>query len=152
MIRLFGYRQGRQFRSAGGAATSTRFWEILWICLVSISTFLCSAKGDTLMAPPYDRQTAEQIELLKSATAPQTRSAAAEALGYLRNYDAADALARALGDPATIVRREAAVSLGFCGTRQHINSLIAVLDDPDWVTRQSAWVALTNLTGMEWPF
>ncbi|MHC4630736.1 MAG: hypothetical protein ACYS9C_05635, partial [Planctomycetota bacterium] len=40
----------------------------------------------------------------------------------------------------------------YDATRQHINSLIAVLDDPDWVTRQSAWVALTNLTGMEWPF
>lgn len=104
------------------------------------------------MAPPYARQTAEQIELLKSANKPQTRAAAAEALGYLRNYEASDALAKALGDPAAIVRREAVVSLGFCGARQHLNSLIAVLDDPDWVTRQSAWVALTNLTGMEWPF
>ncbi|MHC4315348.1 MAG: HEAT repeat domain-containing protein [Planctomycetota bacterium] len=152
MIRLGGYDRGDwQFQSAGGVAISTRFWRILWICIVSVS-LLCSAKSDTLMAPPYDRQTAEQIELLKSATNPQTRAAAAEALGFLRNYDASDALARALGDPAAIVRREAAVSLGFCGKRQHIKPLIAVLDDPDWVTRQSAWVALTNLTGMEWPF
>jgi hypothetical protein len=96
-----------------------------------VSPFLCNAKGDTLMAPPYARQTAEQINLLKSAKDPQTRAAAAEALGHLRNYDASDALAKALGDSAPIVRREAAVSLGFCGTRQQINSLMTVLDDPD---------------------
>ncbi|MHC4461595.1 MAG: HEAT repeat domain-containing protein [Planctomycetota bacterium] len=104
------------------------------------------------MTSPYDRQTAEQINLLKSSTNPQTRAAAGEALGYLRNYDASDALAGALSDPEAIVRREAAVSLGFGGARRHLKPLIAVLDDPDWVTRQSAWVALTNLTGMEWPF
>ncbi|MFQ5810212.1 MAG: discoidin domain-containing protein, partial [Armatimonadota bacterium] len=101
---------------------------------------------------PYQRQTAEQTELLASAKAPEARAAAAEALGYLRNYGAADALARALGDSEALVRREAALALAFCGAREHLRPLARALDDSDWVVRQSAWVALTNLTGMEWPF
>lgn len=44
------------------------------------------------------------------------------------------------------------MSLGWCGGRAQVAALLAALDDDDWSVRQAAWVALTNLTGMEWPF
>ena len=120
--------------------------------LIWVAAVLCGASAAVSASSPYRRQTAEQISLLSSAKAHQARAAAAEALGYLRNYSSADALARALGDDSPIVRREAAVALGFCGGRDHLRLLVERLDDSDWTVRQSAWVALTNLTGMEWPF
>ena len=100
---------------------------------------------------PFQRQTAEQIQRL-SSTSPTVRAGAAEALGYLRAYAAADALAVALRDKTAAVRREAALSLGWCGGRTHVAALLAALADEDWSVRQAAWVALTNITGMEWPF
>ena len=100
---------------------------------------------------PYDAQVAEQIKKLDSAM-PAVRAGAAEALAYLRADSAADALVRALDDDEEIVRREAAMALAWCGRRAEASALLAALDDEDWVVRQAAWVALTNITGMEWPF
>jgi len=48
-------------------------------------------------AGPYDLQVAEQIAKLQSQS-DKARAGAAEALGYLRAYAAADALAEAMGD------------------------------------------------------
>ncbi|MDZ7616507.1 MAG: HEAT repeat domain-containing protein, partial [Patescibacteria group bacterium] len=81
-----------------------------------------------------------------------TRARAAEALGYLRYAPAADVLTRHLGDSSAAVRREVALSLGWCGGRDALGPLCGALDDTDWTVRQAAWVALTNLTGMEFPF
>ncbi len=100
---------------------------------------------------PYDSQVAEKIEQLKTGT-PKERGLAAEALGYLRAYSSAEALTKALGDDSAEVRREAATALAWCGARSEVAPLLDLLDDSDWVVRQAAWVALTNLTAMEWPY
>ncbi|MBL7134201.1 MAG: HEAT repeat domain-containing protein, partial [Phycisphaerae bacterium] len=109
------------------------------------------APGDVPAAGPYARQVAEQTAALKSSS-PHVRGGAAESLGYLRAWAAAGALADALADPSPVVRREAAMSLGWCGGRSAVKPLLAALDDKDWTVRQAACVALTNLTGMEFPF
>jgi len=104
-----------------------------------------------LAACPYDQQVAEQTAKL-AAPKSEHRAAAASALGFLRAYAGADALAKALRDESAVVRRNAALSLGWCGGRAHVKALLDALDDEDWTVRQSAWVALTNITGMEFPF
>jgi len=48
---------------------------------------------------PYDRQVAERPESLRSRS-PSARAHAAEALGFLRAYQAEEALVGALDDPA----------------------------------------------------
>jgi len=100
---------------------------------------------------PYRWQVAEQLEKLKSDVSA-VRAAAAEALGYLRAFGAADELADSLRDESAQVRREAAISLGWCGGRNQVPTLLNALDDGDWVVRQAAWVSLCNLTGMEFEF
>jgi HEAT repeat protein len=100
---------------------------------------------------PYDRHVAEQTKKLQSDS-DKVRAGAAEALGYLRAYSAADALIQALTDDYAIVKREAALSLGWCGNRTHVGPLLDALEDRDWVVRQAAWVALSNITAMEMPF
>ncbi len=102
-------------------------------------------------AHPYGRQVAEQIDRLASASG-NVRAAAAEALGFLRAYQAADPLQKTLADESPHVRREAAMSLAWCGGRPQIGPLLHALDDRDWTVRQAACVALNNLTGMEWPY
>jgi len=100
---------------------------------------------------PHARQVAERTVALAS---PEVRvaAAAAEAIGFLRAYGAADALERAAAHKDPQVRREAVLALGYCGTRRHVPALLKALDDEDWTVRQGAWVALTNVTGMELPF
>jgi HEAT repeat protein len=100
---------------------------------------------------PFHRQAAESIARLEHAD-EAIRARGAEALGFLRYAPAAEALAERLDDPASAVRREAALALGWCGGRAALQPLCAALDDADWTVRQAAWVALTNLTGMEFPF
>jgi len=104
-----------------------------------------------LHTSPYAWQVSEQHTLLLSPCA-QTRAGAAEALGFLRGYTAAKALARALADDSPEVRRQAVMSLAWCGGREQIPILLAALTDSDWVVRQGAWAALTNLTGMGFGF
>ncbi len=99
---------------------------------------------------PYQRQIAQQVVKLKSDDA-RVREGAVEALGYLRAWSAADEFARLAADPSSGVRRETAMGLGWVGTRKHVDVLLGMLDDSDWTVRQAAWVALTNLTGMQWP-
>jgi len=100
---------------------------------------------------PYDWQVADQLSKLASPS-PSVRAGAAEALGFMRAYRAADELARALDDPSAAVRRQAVMALAWCGRRQQIPPLLDALDDADWVVAQGAWAALCNLTGMEFPF
>ncbi|MHC4266491.1 MAG: HEAT repeat domain-containing protein, partial [Planctomycetota bacterium] len=101
---------------------------------------------------PFEHQVSEQLDKLKSDSA-YTRAGAAESIGFLRAYSAADELSKALKyDSKPVVRREAAMALAWCGARKHVEFLLDALNDPDWVVRQSSWVTLTNLTGMEFPF
>ncbi len=100
---------------------------------------------------PFDRQVAEQVGKLRSASA-NVRAGAAEALAYFRAYSCADALVAALQDESARVRREAAMSLAWCGGRREVEPLLEALDDDDWTVRQAACVSLNNLTGMEWPY
>ncbi|TVS11379.1 MAG: hypothetical protein EA424_23925 [Planctomycetaceae bacterium] len=101
---------------------------------------------------PFDRQGQEKIALLDADEA-QARARAAQALGYMRYYPAESALIAALTrDDSAEVRRDAALSLGWCGGRRSLMPLVERLADDDWNVRQSAWVALTNITGMEYPF
>ncbi len=108
------------------------------------------ASGAAADVPPHDRQVKQHRAGLEAPSAAR-RMRAAESLGYLRATGAADALARALRDEDAAVRRTAALSLGWCGGRPAVPPLLAALDDTDWTVRQAAWVALTNLTGQEWP-
>ena len=80
------------------------------------------------------------------------RTSAAENLGFLRAYAAAEALTALLSDDSADSRRAAATSLAWCGGRSEIDDLLDALDDSDWSVRQAVWVALTNLTGQELPF
>jgi HEAT repeat protein len=100
---------------------------------------------------PYQRQAVERMANLK-ADDDADRQRAAEALGYLRYAPAAPALQLALTDPASAVRREAALALAWCGGRAALPPLCTALQDQDWSVRQAAWVALTNLTGMDFAF
>ena len=118
---------------------------------VALALAFLAGSASLEAAGPYERQVAEQVAALRGPEASR-RSAAAEALGYLRAYAAAPPLRKALTDSAAEVRREAAMSLGFCGGRADVAALLSALDDGDWTVRQAAWVALTNLTGQEWPF
>jgi HEAT repeat protein len=134
----------------------------VWICWqgvllqpVSPVTYYVStveaASSQNFATNPYDIQVAERIDKLKSPLA-DIRAGAAEALGFLRAYSAADALVESLSDTSAKVRQEAAMSLAWCGDRRHIEPLLDALDDKDWTVRQAAWVSLTNLTAMQWPF
>ena len=89
---------------------------------------------------PFDRQVADQLRKLESASV-NVRGGAAEALGYLRAYSVSDALVKALGDEAASVRREAALSLAWCGSRPAVEPLLAALGDDDWAVRQAACVS-----------
>jgi len=101
---------------------------------------------------PYNRQVRENLTALRS-TSPAVRGRAAEALGFLRAYAAEPALAERLrGDRSPEVRRNAALALAWCGGRTAVPPLLTALDDRDWLVAQAAHVALTNLTGMEFPF
>ena len=100
---------------------------------------------------PYAGQVNQQLRNLVSKSVA-VRAGAVEALGVLRARAAEDALLARLSDPSSRVRREAALALAWCGGRKAVRPLLVALDDEDWVTRQAAHVALTNLTGMQFPF
>jgi len=101
---------------------------------------------------PYNRQVRENLTAL-AATSPAVRARAAESLGFLRAYAAGAALAKRLRDDRSAeVRRNAALALAWCGDRGAVPPLLTSLDDRDWLAAQAAHVALTNLTGMEFPF
>lgn len=101
--------------------------------------------------PLHDQQIDRLLSMLKSGDIAE-RSSAIENLGFIRAYRAAPALIGACSDSSAEVRREACLSLSWCGGRACLPALLGSLDDPDWSVRQAAWVALTNLTGMEFPF
>jgi HEAT repeat protein len=128
------------------------------ICCLAFAAFVLLGAGGTFAADseqnidnPYLRQVAEQQARLQS-TSPETRAGACESLGFLRAYPAEGALVASLHDPSPLVRSQAALALAWCGSRTALSPLLEALSDDDWVTRQAAHVALTNLTGMEFPF
>ncbi len=122
-----------------------------WAGVASETTPRPRSQREALSVDPFQHQAEENIARLEHAD-DAVRARAAEALGYLRYPPAAGALATRLNDPSAAVRREAALSLGWCGGRESLAPLCEALDDADWTVRQAAWVALTNLTGMEFPF
>lgn len=125
--------------------------QVVFVAMVTIGT-AASARGDAAGAlGPYGQQVRENIAALADSNF-QIRAKAAEALGLLRAYDAEEPLIERLGDQSAEVRTQAALALGWCGGRRAIEPLLKALDDPAWTVRQSAHVALTNLTGMEFPF
>lgn len=107
--------------------------------------------GATSATGPYQQQVDDQMALL-GADSADARAGAAEALGFLRAREAEPALVARLGDRAPEVRARAALALGWCGGRKAVAPLLEAMGDGHWQVRQSAWVALTNITGMEWPF
>jgi len=120
----------------------------LFLCFV-LRAFFCLA-GDSALSL-HDQTVGRFVKQLASSDLYQ-RTAAAENLGFLRAYSAADALVQMLQDDSVEPRRAAAVSLAWCGGRKQVDALLKALDDSDWSVRQAAWVALTNLTGMEFPY
>lgn len=124
---------------------------MLLVCLcVWLGEYVRSTAAEE-SSDPYARQVAEQTARLHSHS-EHTRAGAAEALGFLRAYDAEESLIERLFDKSAYVRRQAAMSLAWCGSRKAITPLLDALEDADAVTRQATHVALTNLTGMEFPF
>ncbi|MCP4874196.1 MAG: hypothetical protein GY896_01810, partial [Gammaproteobacteria bacterium] len=124
------------------------------ISLVCLCIWLCECERSTIAdesSDPYARQVAEQTAKLYSHS-EHTRAGAAEALGFLRAYGAEESLIERLFDKSAYVRRQVAMALAWCGSRKAIAPLLDSLEDADAVTRQAAHVALTNLTGMEFPF
>jgi HEAT repeat protein len=122
-----------------------------------LAAILCMAGGGIICRASetnlshHDATVARLVADLASPDA-ELRTSAAENLGFLRAYDAADSLAAATMDDTVETRREACLSLAWCGGRAHVPALLTALDDHDWSVRQAAWVALTNLSGMEFPF
>lgn len=121
------------------------------MCFSACAPVLRAAGSQNFERNPYDIQVAGQIGKLNLPHA-NVRAGAAEALGLMRAYDSADALAELLGDGSARVRREAVMALSWCGGRRHVDGLLEALDDEDWVVRQAACVALNNLTGMEFAY
>jgi len=99
---------------------------------------------------PYDAQVAENLKAARSGKTPR-RIRAIEALGYLRAYRQAGAVARLLGDRLADVRRQTVQTLAWIGGRDEVPALLGALGDSDWVVRQGACAALQNITGMELP-
>ncbi|MHB8956329.1 MAG: HEAT repeat domain-containing protein [Pirellulaceae bacterium] len=124
---------------------------IFRVSFVFVVPVLCSIALAQTPRNPFDEQVFRQLQRLESPTAT-VRAGAATALGFLRAYSAEDALTAALGDRHADVRQQAALALAWSGGRRAVPPLIAALQDPDWVTRQAAHVALTNITGQEFPF
>ncbi len=125
--------------------------HILLVAVLATSDGFGSPGRAAGLAGPYAQQVRQHLTALLDSKS-QVRARAAEALGLLRAYEAEEALIERLGDPSAEVRTQAALALGWCGGRRAIEPLLAALDDPAWTVRQSAHVALTNLTGMEFPF
>ena len=100
---------------------------------------------------PYASQVDKHLARLRSDSVSE-RAGGAEALGFLRAYEAQDALLGLPDDRSAVVRREAALALAWCGDRKGVTPLLEMLEDDDWTVRQTAHVSLTNLTGMEFPF
>ena len=124
---------------------------LLFSALLTLAAFAAhAARSGAVAAGPYDQQVDEHLAGL-GAEWPATRARAAEALGFLRAYRAEPELIARLGDPAADVRRQAAMALGWCGSRRAVPPLLAAMEDDDWLVRQAAQVALTNVTGMEFP-
>jgi len=122
------------------------------VLLLAFPPPITPAIGAEPAAGPYGRQVREQLVRLEGES-PAARARAAESLGFLRAYAAEAALAERLRDDRSPeVRRNAALALAWCGGRGAVPPLLAALDDRDWLTAQAAHVALTNLTGMEFPF
>ncbi len=117
--------------------------------LFSVVVFFCCA-GESY-GGPYEAQIKDKCALLRNAS-PQVRAGACEALGFLRAYQAEDSLIECLRDPDMAVRRQAVLALAWCGGRNSVAPLLKALRCEDRQTRQAAHVALSNLTGMEFPF
>ncbi len=125
--------------------------QILALSIV-ILLIAVSASADGSKVAPYIVQVEQQRARLDHDSAA-VRSGAVEALGFLRACAAEPALVERLRrDTSSEVRCQAAMALAWCGGRRAVPPLLEALGDRDWLTAQAAAVALSNLTGMEFPF
>ena len=123
----------------------------VWIGGICCVSAVSLAAETSPAGGPFDIQVTQHIAQLQD-TAPAVRAWAAEALGFQRASRAEAALLARLQDPDAQVRRNLVMALAWCGGRTAVGPLIEMLADEEWTVRQSAWIALTNLTGMEFPF
>lgn len=117
---------------------------------------LCDALDVIQMRPAVQ---VELIKLGKPAVRPLcqalrrqrtfVRSEAAEALGFIRDPDAAECLCRALQDKHEAVRSEAAWALGEIGDLTALPLLCSALSDPEVLVRTAAVAALGKLRQAE---
>ena len=126
-------------------------WTACAVVFLHVYSAAINPAAAGAVSGPYALQVAEQTARLKSSS-PSVRAGAAETLGFLRAYSSEPMLIDLLEDSSPRVRREAALALAWCGSRTAVEPLLAVLNDSDWMTAQGAWVALTNLTGMQFSF
>ena len=137
----------RGFMRLAGVA----YLSVVMVLFFALGAMQAEAALQNFESNPYDMQVAEKTSELASPS-EKVRASAAEAIGFLRAYSAADELVKVLDDYSSKVRREAVMALGWCGGREHVAPLLERLADEDWVVRQAACVALTNITSMEFEF
>jgi HEAT repeat protein len=123
----------------------------LLLMLTTSSVTAASYQRSGLQLDPYRYQIGQQLQRLASSK-PADRAEAIENLTHLRAYPALASVLPLLNDRDATVRREATIYLGACGDRACLMPLQQRLLDPDLNVRQGAWVALCNLTGMDWPY
>ncbi len=100
---------------------------------------------------------AEPVAVLLEDRATLVRTAAADALGALRQPIAVPRLERALGDPTNTyrgqslwVRRHLVEALGAIGDPSALPALIGCLDDGDPEVASAALRSLERVTGLTW--
>ncbi|MDR1486262.1 MAG: HEAT repeat domain-containing protein [Planctomycetaceae bacterium] len=122
---------------------------------VLLVLFVCLFRGacfSDVFVNPFEVEMRAQVDVLRNSSNEGERARAAEALGYMRAYDAEKELLIALEDKSAGVRRNVVLALAWCGSRNAFLPLVKMLSDSDWTVRQSASVALENLTAMDIPF
>ena len=87
--------------------------------IVANTGWVVPARSAVALAQAMTAAIEQQLADLESPSA-DVRAGAAEALAYLRAYDASDSLIGALRDEVASVRREAAMALAWCGGREAV--------------------------------
>jgi len=123
-----------------------------FLSTLCFSLFLLSNAAAEIPAGqgPYEAAINANIAQLTSAGGPasaEVRASAAEKLGIMRAYRAADSLLPLLQDANPEVRLQAAISLGCIGNAKSLPALRSAQQDKDWLVRRAAKIALENLTG-----
>ena len=101
-----------------------------------------------------DKRAIPSLESALEDKAMMVRAAAADALGGLRQPASADALGKALNNPANFrggqslfVRKHIVDAIGSIGSRSSLELLVSSIEDADPAVQLSARNALTRITG-----